>query len=64
MKILTIVPSPSGTVMVYENGQKVPVVCLALVVDDEATGYTKIFPCVLFDGKIVPYTGDEAKVVL
>lgn len=62
MKILQLTPAPQGTMLVYETGRKVPVLCLSLCVFEDGQQY--ILPCVMVGDTIVPYAGDSAKVVL
>jgi hypothetical protein len=66
MKILQLVPAPSGTMLVWESGRKAPVLCFALCQmvegQDEAVC---IYPCTssAVSGLVI-YIKDDARVVL
>lgn len=63
MKIIQLAQAQTGTMLVWENGRKVPVLCFALI-EDEVDGPNDIYPCICVQNTIAPYIKGDARVVL
>jgi len=65
MIILQLVHAPDRATMVYDDNRRtVPVVCLALCKLDSDDADSFILPCMIMNGQIRPYAGEDARMVL